>query len=199
MASRILEGGKGEEGLLFVISAPAGTGKTTLAQMLMREFATVVESVSCTTRPPRAGEIEGKDYHFMTHSAFEKMVEKGALLEHAEVFGQLYGTSRKEVEQQQKAGRHVLLVIDTQGARQLKGKIEATFIFLLPPSLEALRERLIRRSTESPEAIEKRLAWAGKEMQMAQEYDYIIVNDDLQVAYQVLRSIVIAEEHKVRG
>jgi len=187
-----------QQGLLFVISAPAGTGKTTLAHMLCEEFDCVVESVSCTTRPVRPGESEGKHYHFLSKEKFDEMVQKGEFLEHASVFGHQYGTARASVLGQQAAGKHVILVIDTQGAMQLKGKIPAAFIFISPPSLAELKERLVKRRTESPEMIEKRLSWAQKEMAMGGQYDYHIVNDNLAIAYQVLRSILIAEEHKIR-
>ena len=116
-----------------------------------------------------------------------------------QLYGHYYGTSRSWILEQQTSGRHVILVIDTQGAVKLKGSIDATFIFLTPPSYEALRERLTKRQTESSEMVEERLRWAEKEMEAVKNYDYKIVNDDLKIAYQVLRSIIIAEEHKVMG
>lgn len=187
-----------KKGLVFIISAPAGTGKTTLARMLSEEYNCVVESVSCTTRLPRAGEMEGKHYHFLTKQAFEAKIRKGDFLEYADVFGHYYGTSKEFVLQQLAEGKHVILVIDTQGALQIKGKFPAIFIFITPPSLEELKVRLIKRKTESEENIQERLFWAKKEMIMAEEYDYNIVNDNLVIAYDVLRSILIAEEHKIR-
>lgn len=185
------------KGLCFVISAPAGTGKTTLARMLTEEFTCVVLSISCTTRAPRPGEVPGKDYHFLSQEAFAEKVAQAAFLEHAEVFGNHYGTSRELVERNLEEGKHVVFVIDTQGATQLRERnYPATFIFVSPPSIEALRERLTNRQTDSTATIEKRLSWAREEMAMSDYYDYHILNDDLQVAYGVLRSILIAEEHR---
>jgi guanylate kinase len=185
------------QGLIFVISAPAGTGKTTLAHMISEEFPCVVKSISCTTRSPREGEVEGKDYHFISKQEFEAKIQAGDFLEYANVFGNFYGTSKSYVTGEQKKGKHVMLVIDTQGALQLKGKIPATFIFISPPSLEVLKGRLIKRRSESPEMIAKRLSWAEQEMAKIGSYDYHIVNDNLDIAYAALRSILIAEEHKL--
>lgn len=185
-------------GQVFIVSAPAGTGKTTLVRLLMKEFDCVVESISCTTRPPRKGEAEGVDYFFLTEAAFERKMEAGVFLEYAKVFDHYYGTSKEFVEQKLNAGKHVILVIDTQGALQLMGSYPAVFIFISPPSLEALRSRLQTRSSESPEAMERRLSWAEKEMALASKYDYHIVNEELEVAYEVLKSILIAEQHKNR-
>ncbi len=187
-----------KKGLVFVISAPAGTGKTTLVRMLRDEFHNVVESISYTTRAPRANEIPGRDYNFITIWEFEQKIGEGEFLEYAQVFHQYYGTSSKFVEGQQEKGKHVILVIDTQGALQLKGKLSAIFVFISPPSLDELRARLYRRKSETEEAIETRLSWAEKEMALAKDYDYHIVNDNLKAAYDVLRAILIAEEHRNR-
>lgn len=187
-----------ERGLLFVISAPAGTGKTTLVRMLRDEFSCVVESVSYTTRNIRPNEIAGRDYNFITESEFEEKIKEGDFLEYANVFGNFYGTSKKYVESQQDKGKHVLLVIDTQGAMQLKKKLKAIFVFISPPNLDELRSRLMSRKSESDEAIAHRLSWAEREIAMAKNYDYHIINDHLKTAYDVLRSILIAEEHKNR-
>lgn len=198
MAEKLL--GNLAQGLVFVVSAPAGTGKTTLVRMLTEEFDSVVESVSCTTRPPRMGEIAGKDYNFLTSEEFSARVEKKDFLEYAEVFGNYYGTSRQYVKDKQSQGKHVLLVIDTQGAMKLKEEgFPAIFVFLSPPSLEELKERLIKRKTEDEETLKRRLSWAGQEMRLAFKYDYMIVNKDLKIAYGVLRSILIAEEHKTKN
>lgn len=186
------------KGRVFVLSAPAGTGKTTLVRMLSQEFPCVYESISCTTRPIRQGEVEGQDYHFLSPEEFKEKISQGDFLEYAEVFGYHYGTSQALVLKQQQKGNHVFLVIDTQGAMQLKHKkFPAVYIFVSPPSLEELKERLTKRQTENKEVIEKRLSWAKAEMEMLESYDYHIVNDDLNMAYAVLRSIVIAEEHRV--
>lgn len=190
--------GELKKGLIFVVSAPAGTGKTTLVRMLMREFPCVVESVSYTTRKPRAQEVEGKDYFFIEKEEFEKKIKEGEFLEYAKVFDHYYGTSKIFVENVIKEGKHIILVIDTQGAAHLKELPLATFIFISPPHLEELRSRLKERKADSEESIEHRLSWAQKEISHANRYDYHIVNDDLKVAYDVLRSILIAEEHKNR-
>lgn len=187
-----------KKGLIFVISAPAGTGKTTLVRMLQEEFHHVVESISFTTRSPRSNEIAGRDYHFITTEEFEKKIKEGEFLEYAKVFGNYYGTSRKYVEAQRDKGKHVTLVIDTQGAMNLVNELDAVFIFISPPSLEELRARLYRRKSESEEAIETRLSWAEKEIALSCHYDYHIVNDHLKTAYEALRSILIAEEHRNR-
>lgn len=187
--------GNTKPGRLFVLSAPAGTGKTTLVRMLTKEFPCVAESISFTTRAPRAGEVPGADYHFISVEEFNQRLADGEFLEHAQVFDHLYGTSRKLVERDLNEGKHVVLVIDTQGALQLRGRVPATFIFVSPPSLEELRVRLGRRSADTPASIEQRLSWAAKEMALAPHYDYHIINENLEVAYAVLRSIVIAEEH----
>ncbi len=197
MAGKIL--GNLPRGLVFVLSAPAGTGKTTLVRMLRDEFLTVTESVSCTTRLPRHGEVNGQDYHFLSEDEFKKRIKSGDFLEYAEVFGHYYGTSKAFVLKQQEEGKHVFLVIDTQGAMQLKAEhFPATYIFASPPSLEELRERLIKRKTETEESIQRRLSWAQNEMEQALRYDYHIVNENLANAYDILRSIVIAEEHRIK-
>jgi guanylate kinase len=187
-----------KRGLAFVISAPAGTGKTTLVRMLCKKFDCIVDSISYTTRHPRKNEIPGRDYHFISHEEFEKKIEEGDFLEYAKVFDHYYGTSRKFVESQQAAGKHVALVIDTQGAIQLMGSYDAIFIFISPPSLSELRSRLQSRRSETESTIEYRLSWAEKEMALAVQYDYHIVNERLHIAYEVLRAIFIAEEHKNR-
>ncbi len=187
-----------KKGLLFVVSAPAGTGKTTLVRMLLDEFHHVVESVSMTTRPPRPNEVAGRDYTFIKPKEFKQKIAEGEFLEHAKVFDNYYGTSRKFVEEKLSKGKHVVLVIDTQGALQLQGLIDAVFIFISPPNLEELRARLYRRKTETEEVIEQRLSWAEKEIALSVKYDYHVVNDHLKAAYEVLRSILIAEEHKIR-
>lgn len=185
-----------KKGLAFVVSAPAGTGKTTLVQMLQDEFPCVVESVSYTTRKPRPGEVEGQHYSFISEAAFQEKVHKGEFLEYAEVFHHSYGTSRLKVEEELKKGHHVVLVIDTQGALQLMGRFEATYIFVSPPNLDELKQRLKSRKTETEESIATRLSWAKREMEEAHRYDYHIINDNLKIAYDVLRAILIAEEHK---
>ena len=186
-------------GLVFVVSAPAGTGKTTLVKMLTKEFDCVKMSISSTTRLPRSHEVDGVDYHFLTEAQFNEKIAADEFLEHVQLFTYQYGTAVADLERMRVKGQHVVLVIDTQGALQLMKKLDAVFIFLLPPSDEELARRLIGRGTEPKEIIVERLQRASKEMELVAHYDYSIVNDDLATAYQALRSIVIAEEHKIRG
>ncbi|MBA3816901.1 MAG: guanylate kinase [Parachlamydiaceae bacterium] len=186
-----------KQGLVFILSAPAGTGKTTLVQKLVTEFPVVVANVSYTTRAPRTGEINGSHYHFVTEADFLARIAKGEFLEYVQLYGDYYGTSQLWLEEQLAHGKHVFLVIDTQGAKLLKEKINAIHIFVSPPSLEVLEKRLQSRKTEPESVIQKRLDWAKQEMLAKNAYDYLIINDDLDTAYQVLRSIVIAEEHRI--
>lgn len=188
-----------KRGLCFIISAPAGTGKTTLVKMLSEEFANIVASVSYTTRASRVEEIEGIHYHFIPESDFQAKIEACDFLEYVNLYGYYYGTSRQWVEDRLNKGQHVVLVIDTQGAMQLKGNFPGVFVFIRPPSLEVLKERLIKRKTETDETLEKRLRWAQEELKVIPYYDYEIINDDLLMTYQVLRSIVIAECHRVKN
>lgn len=187
-----------ERGLAFIVSAPAGTGKNTLVQRLVDEFPTVVEAVSCTTRQPRPGEVPGGHYDFVSRELFQQRIAEGAFLEHAELFGNLYGTLRAPIERERELGHHVVLVIDTQGALALKGVYDAIYIFIAPPSLKELENRLRLRQTDEEQSIQSRLAEASRELSMAEEYDYLIVNDEIDQAYQALCAILIAEEHKVR-
>lgn len=187
-----------EKGLIFVVSAPAGTGKTTLVKRLARDFNYVIPSISFTTRQPRSGEKEGLDYYFISKAEFENKIKAHEFLEHVELYGDYYGTSRKWVEEEQKKGHHVVLVIDTQGALKLKDKISAIFIFIEPPSLEELKSRLLLRKTEPLSVVEKRLACAEREIEQGKYYNYRIINDQIDAAYQVLKSILVAEEHRIR-
>jgi len=187
-----------KKGLLFVLSAPAGTGKTTLVKMLTQEFSSISKSISFTTRAPRSEEVQDKDYHFITEAEFKKKVAAGEFLEHAEVFGHHYGTSKVTVEKELAKGKHLILVIDTQGAMKIKKLMKAIFIFLSPPNFDELKKRLEGRHSETEAAIALRLAWARKELLVKDQYDYQIVNENLQTAYEILRAILIAEEHRVR-
>lgn len=181
----------------FIVSAPAGTGKTTLVRMLADEFPSVVASISFTTRRPREGEIDGVDYNFLTHEEFQKKIVSGDFLEYVKLYGDYYGTSRSWVEKHLNLGKHVVLVIDTQGALQLRHTWKVVSIFIKPPSLEALKSRLLGRGKDSIENIERRLALAKQEIDASRYYDYVIVNEDLSIAYKILKSIFIAEEHRV--
>ena len=188
---------KKPKGLLIVISAPSGTGKTTLTRMLLEEFPHMEFSVSFTTRPPRPGEVNGKDYWFVSKEEFLKRIEEGDFLEWAEVYGNLYGTSKSQVLKALNEGKDVLLDIDPQGALQVKENFpDAVLIFILPPSLKELERRLRKRGTDSEEVIEKRLKIAREEIRRAPLYDYIVVNDSLEVAYGRLKSIITAEKFR---
>ena len=178
-------------GNLYIVSAPSGSGKTTLLQNLLRTFRDLRFSVSYTTRPPRGGEQNGIDYFFTDRASFLSMVERGEFLEHAEYYGQLYGTGRSFVEQQLESGTDVVLDIDVQGARQVKAKSpEAIAIFVLPPSFAELERRLRSRRLESDEAIRRRLEIAKGEILFYRDYVYIIVNDILENSISLLESIV---------
>lgn len=183
-----------KRGKIFVLSAPAGTGKTTLVKRLTQEFSDIVQSISFTSRKKRSNETGGVDYNFVTVGEFEDKLEKGDFLEHAKVYEDYYGTDRNWVESHLNEGKHVFLVIDTQGAKQLMGKVPAVFIFVSPPSIDELRRRLTVRRTESPEIVEERLSWAAKEMETGKLYQYHIVNDELGKAYQDLQKIVMTED-----
>jgi len=191
--------GNKNKGLFFIVSAPAGTGKTTLVNMLTKEFDCVVRSVSYTTRSPRGEEVDGIDYFFISKEEFERKIKKGDFLEYANVFGSYYGTSKEFVEKKIQENKHVVLVIDTQGAAKLREKGMGIHIFISPPDIETLKRRLINRNSDSKSDISTRLSFSEEEMKQAQFYDYEIVNDKLDVAYQILKSILIAEEHRLRA
>ena len=177
-------------GQLFVISAPSGAGKTTLIQQVMVRFPGVSYSVSHTTRPPRPGEIDGKDYFFVTEQNFTRMIQAGDWLEWARVHGNYYGTSRPFVETQLAAGRSLLLDIDVQGARQVMAAgLDPVTIFILPPSIEVLRQRLETRGTDSAQTIALRLENAKKEIALTHLYQYVVKNDDLTTAADQLCAI----------
>jgi guanylate kinase len=180
-------------GSVIVISAPSGTGKTTLARRLMESVPGLAFSVSHTTRPPRAGEKNGRDYYFVSEKQFRGMVQRREFVEWANVFGRFYGTSRRQILRAQAAGRDILLDIDVQGHRQLKRRLpEAVSIFVLPPSFRALSLRLRRRSGDSRESIARRLRDSRREIDSWKEYDYLLVNDRLSHAVEGLAAIVKA-------
>ena len=188
-----------KKGLLFVISAPAGAGKNTLVNLLKTEFLCVEETVSCTTRPKRDNEKDGYEYFFISKEAFQKKVKADAFVEHNQVLEEYYGTLKSEVTKIQSQGKHVVAVIEVKGGLQVKKQMDdAILIFIQPPSIAVLKKRLKKRNTESAEIIEGRLKLAEEELKKAPSYDYQLVNDDLDQAYQVLRSIFIAEEHRTR-
>ncbi|MDA8127439.1 MAG: guanylate kinase [Betaproteobacteria bacterium] len=191
------------EGVLYIVSAPSGAGKTSLVKALLKSDPAIHVSVSYTTRPPRPGESEGRDYHFVNRERFEIMLSEGEFLEHAEVYGNFYGTSKGTIARDLNAGRDVLLEIDWQGAEQVRRHFpDAASIFVLPPSFAALRTRLAGRGQDSDEVIERRLAAAAHDVAHADAFDYIIVNDDFDHALQdlvaITRSIRLAAARQVR-
>ncbi|MCE1226758.1 MAG: guanylate kinase [Geobacteraceae bacterium] len=182
-----------QEGLLIVISAPSGAGKTTLCNGLVSRFPALKESISYTTRQPRAGEQDGVDYHFVPVERFKQMIAENEFAEWAEVHGNFYGTAIATLEQARVDGIDILLDIDCQGARILKDRgINGLFVFVLPPSMTELRRRLESRSSDAKEVIERRIARATEEIREARWYDYIVVNDRLDEAHEALASIVTA-------
>jgi len=196
-------------GRAFVISSPSGGGKTTVVERLRRRLPSVVRSVSVTTRPPRPRERQGRDYRFVSVGEFQRMRRAGRLLEWANVHGASYGTLRRPVMQALAQGRDVLLSIDVQGARQVRRALgrRAVLVFLMPPSLKALRQRLLRRRTENRAAMRQRLAAAEQEMACAGWYDYAVTNDRLERAVREIEALVrdrrnVAAQHffkRVRG
>jgi guanylate kinase len=190
--------GKGG-GMVFIISAPSGAGKTTLVREVIRQLPGLQFSVSFTTRLPRPNEKEGEDYHFVSHSDFRKMVERNEFLEWAEVLGNRYGTPRPDLKKLESEGIDLILDIDTQGAKKVKNEIgQPVLIFLLPPSLKVLRERLINRGVDSLEMVKFRLSSARKDMEEADGYHYVIVNDSVVEAVEKLKAVIIAERCRRR-
>jgi guanylate kinase len=187
-------------GLLFVMSSPSGAGKTTLSKMLLAADSNITMSVSVTTRAKRPGEIDGKDYYFIDQRQFNSMVEGGELLEYASVFGNSYGTPKKPVEVALERGRDVLFDIDWQGTQQLAQamKDDLVRLFILPPSVETLRQRLIKRAQDSSSVVAKRMAEASHEISHWPEYDYVIVNENVDLSHAQVTAILIAERLRRR-
>lgn len=185
------------EGLILILSAPSGAGKTSLCRELFKTFPDMKESVSFTTRAPREGEVEGEAYHFVTDELFDLMVAEDAFAEWAEVHGNKYGTALRTLEEARKNGIDLVLDIDCQGALRLKEQFDGgVYVFIMPPSMEELRRRLEKRSSDAQEVIERRIARAADEIREARWYDYIIFNDDFAVACRELAAIVIAHRRK---
>jgi len=181
-------------GLLILVSAPSGAGKTSLVGVLLKNDPNLTVCVSHTTRPKRDNEEDGSNYHFVSPETFERMISAGEFLEHALVFGNRYGTSKAEVATKHQAGQDVILEIDWQGAEQVRQLMpEAVSIFILPPSKDALQNRLIDRGQDSEQTIIKRLAEAELDMSQARNYDYIIVNDDFDLASRDFNAVITAE------
>jgi len=183
------------EGLLFIISAPSGAGKTTLCKEVVDILGNLRHSVSYTTRSPRPGEVRDRDYFFVSPAEFEEMIEAGEFAEWAEVHGNLYGTALKTLDENRKQGYDIILDIDCQGARQLKDRVpDGVFIFILPPSFRELRRRLDLRNSDADDVKELRITNAVDEIRESRWYDYIIVNDVFSKAVEELKSVLLAEK-----
>jgi guanylate kinase len=192
-------GGVEERGLLFIVSAPSGAGKTTLAERLVEQVSHLKMSRSYTSRQARNGETDGVDYNFVTRERFEAMLAADEFLESADVFGNLYGTRRADTDGLLAAGVDVVLVIDVQGARQVRTRgVETVTVFVMPPSFEVLERRLRGRSKDSEQAIQRRLQVARDEVAAFTEYDFLVVNDEVTAAVDRLRSIVVSERSRLQ-
>jgi guanylate kinase len=195
MSSRALETvPQGRRGLLFIVSAPSGTGKTTLVERLVQQLPGLRMSRSYTCRKARAGETDGVDYNFISRERFELMVAGGEFLEYADVFGNYYGTGAADTEATLAGGDDIVLVIDVQGARQVRNRgLDTVGVFILPPSAAILEQRLRGRSKDSEEQIRRRLEVAAQEVEECATYEYVVINDELETAVDRLRAIVLAE------
>lgn len=186
------------KGKLFVISGPSGTGKGTICSEILDQRPSIRMSVSMTTRTPRNGEIDKIHYHFTDHDSFRNLIEADGFLEYANVYGNFYGTPRKQVMEWLDEGIDVILEIDVQGAMQVRNSYpDAVLIFILPPSLEELRNRIAGRGSETEETMKKRLGAALNEISQIGEYDYSVVNDDIDIAVDKVKSIIVSEQCRV--
>jgi guanylate kinase len=183
-----------QRGALFVVTGASGTGKTTLVREALSSVPGIAWSVSATTRAPRVGEVDGHDYHFVSKESFKRKLERGELLEWAEVYGNYYGTLRAPVDQALARGQSILLEIDVQGARQVrKAAPEAVLVFVLPPSIDALERRLRGRATDDDATIARRVAEAREQLQGGGEFDYVVINDVLSSAHHRFQAVLVAE------
>jgi guanylate kinase len=199
MSSEPSTGSAPARGLLFIVSAPSGAGKTTLVERLVEQLPNLRMSRSYTSRPARQGEIHGVDYNFVERARFEAMAAAGEFLEWAEVFGNLYGTCAEDTHRMLEAGDDVVLVIDVQGARKVRARgLQARTVFVMPPSFAVLEQRLRQRSKDSEAAIQRRLQVARDEVAAFTEYDFVVVNDGLAAAVDRLRGIVVAERARLQ-
>lgn len=181
-------------GMLIVVSSPSGGGKGTLIDRVLQTVPGVSYSVSYTTRAPRTGEQDGREYFFVSMAAFKEMIERGEFLEWANVYGCLYGTNRSQVERERASGRDIILEIDVQGAESIRGLVaDAVSVFILPPSFEMLRTRLTARGTDSPEDLKRRLSGAPAEVEEYRNFQYVILNDDINRASAQVASVIYAE------
>jgi len=185
-------------GLMLVLSSPSGAGKSTIARAVLAGEPQLTMSVSVTTRPPRTGEVDGQDYWFVDAAAFQRMVSEQKLLEHAEVFGNCYGTPREPVEAALQAGRDVLFDVDWQGAQQLRDSAprDVVAVFILPPSLKELERRLSDRGQDSADVVERRMAQAADEISHWEDYDYVVINESIDQAIAEVRAVLVAERHR---
>ncbi|GAA0077997.1 guanylate kinase [Clostridium sp. CTA-5] len=189
---------KKKRGLLIVISGPSGAGKGTICKELIKNNDNLSLSVSATTRSPRNGEIDGINYHFLSKEEFLRRIEENDFLESAEVYGNYYGTPKSNVEEILESGKDVILEIDIQGALKVKENTEeGVFVFILPPSMEELKQRIIKRGSETPESLMKRFKSAYKEINFVSKYNYAVVNDEVDVAVSKLEAIILAEKCRV--
>ena len=187
------------KGLLYVLSAPSGAGKTTLCKEVVANLPGLWHSISYTTRKPRPGEQDGREYRFVNEAVFQEMIQRNEFVEWAPVYGHSYGTPRAPLEERMDSGIDVLLEIDAQGAMQIKRKYpDAIYIYILPPSMQALEARLMQRGGDTPQEVQRRLQKAREEVRSYREYYYIINNDDLKQAYKELESIILAERVKTK-
>lgn len=189
-----------QEGLLIVVSGPSGAGKGTICKRLLEKNPNLGYSISATTRAPRTGEVNGVNYWFLSKEEFQKMIAEDGLLEWAEVYGNYYGTPAQKVKDSLAEGKNILLEIDTQGAALVRKKFpEGVYIYILPPSLEELKRRIIGRGTDSAESIERRLSCAREEMGCASEqYNYLVLNDEVELAVERVETIIEAEQYQIK-
>ena len=186
------------KGLLIIVSGPSGAGKGTICKELVNRDNSIIVSVSATTRQPRNAEVDGISYHFISRDVFEEMIENDGFLEHACVYDNYYGTPKDFVVEQITQGKNVLLEIDIQGALQVKKKYpEGIFVFILPPSMDTLKNRIVGRGSETPESLKKRLSCAVNEIELIKNYDYFIINDTVATATDTLQAIITAEKCRV--
>jgi len=185
-------------GFMFVLSSPSGAGKTTISRALLKEDENLSMSVSVTTRKPRSGEVDGTDYHFITMEAYDQLISEDGMLEHANIFGNFYGTPRAEVEAKLAAGMDVVFDIDWQGTQQLKetARDDLVSVFILPPSHKELEQRLRGRAQDTEEVVRMRMTKASDEMSHWPEYDYVVINDQFMDSITRIRAILLAERHR---
>lgn len=186
------------KGLLMVVSGPSGTGKGTVCSELLQETSELAYSISATTRAPREGEVDGKNYYFLTKERFEQIIAEGGFLEYANVYGNYYGTPLAKIEERRAAGQDILLEIDIQGALNVMEKCpDGLFVFLLPPSIEELERRLRGRGSETEESLARRMGSARKEIAIGKRYQYVVVNDTVAHAVATIKEIITAEHCRV--